>query len=255
MPANTPNAPRRRVVSLDLTPLSISEAADQVMAWALAGEHRSVCEANVHMVMEAHDDPAFAQVVNGADLVLPDGMPIVWGLRLLGERGATRTCGPDLTLELCRRAAENGLPVGFYGSTATVLGALAERLSIQFPGLQIAYAFSPPFRPLDEAERAAIRETIHASGPRILFVGLGCPKQEQWMAQQRKHLPAVLLGVGAAFDFYANTVPRAPRWMQRAGLEWFFRLLSEPRRLWRRNIQHNPRYLLKLGAQWLGAER
>jgi N-acetylglucosaminyldiphosphoundecaprenol N-acetyl-beta-D-mannosaminyltransferase len=203
------------------------------------------------MVMEAHDDPAFAHVVNGADLVLPDGMPLVWGLRLLGAKAATRACGPDLTLELCHRAAQEGLPVGFYGSTGPVLTALAEQLMAQCPGLRIAYASSPPFRPLDETEQAAIREAIRASGVRILFVGLGCPKQEQWIAQERPHLSAVLLGVGAAFDFHAGTLPRAPRWMQRMGLEWTYRLAQEPGRLWKRYAKHNPRYLGLLGLQAL----
>lgn len=243
--------PRRRLVSLEVTPLGLQAATDQVLVWARASESRTVCAANVHMVMEAHDHPAYATVVNGADLVLPDGMPLVWGLRLLGQRGAARACGPDLTLEVCRRAAREGLSVGFYGATEPVLAALATRLSAQCPGLRITYAFAPPFRPLDEAEQSAIREAIRASGARILFVGLGCPKQEAWMARERAHLPAVLLGVGAAFDFHAGTLPRAPRWMQRTGLEWTYRLAQEPRRLWKRNAKHNPRYLGLLGIQVL----
>jgi N-acetylglucosaminyldiphosphoundecaprenol N-acetyl-beta-D-mannosaminyltransferase len=245
------NLPRQRVVSLEVTPLALEAAVEQVITWAQAGESRSACAANVHMVMEAHDDPAYAEVVNGADLVLPDGMPLVWGLRLLGLRGAARACGPDLMLGVCRRAAREGLPVGFYGATDPVLAALAERLVAQCPGLSIAYAFAPPFRPLDDSEVETVREAIRASGVRMLFVGLGCPKQEQWMARERAHLPAVLLGVGAAIDFHAGTLPRAPRWMQRAGLEWTFRLAQEPRRLWKRYAKHNPRYLGLLGIQAL----
>jgi N-acetylglucosaminyldiphosphoundecaprenol N-acetyl-beta-D-mannosaminyltransferase len=239
------------VVSLDLTPLGLQAAAQQVLAWAQAGESRTVCAANVHMAMEAHDDPTFAQVVNGADLVLPDGMPLVWGLRLLGVQGATRACGPDLTLEVCQRAAQEGLPVGFHGARPEVLAALCANLQRRFPGLTISYAQSPPFRPLTNAEAAHSLAALQASGARILFVGLGCPRQEQWMAAHRGHIPAVMLGVGAAFDFHAGTLRQAPRWMQRSGLEWAFRLAQEPSRLWKRYAKHNPRYLALLGLQAL----
>ncbi len=245
------SSPRQRVISLDLSPLSLAEAAEQVVAWAQAGESRTVCAASVHMVMEAHDDPDFAAVVNAADLVTPDGMPVVWALRLLGQPDQTRVCGPDLTLEVCRLASERSLLVGFYGAQEIVLQTLTARLQQQFPGLAIAYACSPPFRPLDEAEQAATLQEIRASGARILFVGLGCPRQEHWMAQHRGLLPAVMLGVGAAFDFHAGAARRAPRWMQRSGLEWAFRFAMEPRRLWKRYLKHNPRYLVLLAAQVL----
>ena len=243
---------RQRLISLDVSTLDLSASAAQVLAWAQAEESRTVCAANVHMVMEAHDDPDFQAVVNGADLVTPDGMPLIWGLRGLGHRNPTRVCGPDLTLEVCRRAAEAGVPVGFYGSQPSVLEALCAALRRRFPALSIAYAVSPPFRPLSDAEQAATLHELRTSGARILFIGLGCPRQERWMAAHRGRVPAVMLGVGAAFDFHAGTLRQAPHWMQRSGLEWAFRLAMEPRRLWKRYAKHNPRYLALLAWQLIG---
>jgi N-acetylglucosaminyldiphosphoundecaprenol N-acetyl-beta-D-mannosaminyltransferase len=245
MPA--PN--RQRLISLDLSTVNLSEASDQVMAWAQAGESRTVCAANVHMVMEAYDDPTFQDVVNGADLVTADGMPLVWGLRRLGHPHQSRVCGPDLTLEVCGSAAAAGIPVGFYGGREQVLDALCERLRAKFPALRIAYTHSPPFRELTPQEAAAILHGLQMSEARILFVGLGCPRQECWIAAHRQDIQAVMIGVGAAFDFHAGTLRHAPGWMQRSGLEWAFRLVMEPQRLWKRYAKHNPRYLALLALQ------
>lgn len=225
------------------------EAVRQVVTWARAGASRTVCVANVHMVMETVDDPAFRAVVNGADLVTPDGMPLVWALRRLGHPKATRVYGPDLMLHVCAAAAEAGLPVAFYGGTPETLDALAARLGARFPGLHVACRIAPPFRALTPEEDARDRDALVASGARIVFVGLGCPKQERWMAAHRGRVPAVMLGVGAAFDFHAGRVRQAPAWLQRAGLEWAFRLAMEPRRLWRRYARHNPRFVLRLARQ------
>jgi N-acetylglucosaminyldiphosphoundecaprenol N-acetyl-beta-D-mannosaminyltransferase len=189
--------------------------------------------------------------VNGADLVTSDGMPLVWGLRLLGIPGATRVYGPDLLPVVCRKAAAAGIPVGFHGGTPETLARLLERVRRDHPGLRIAYAESPPFGPLDAARLAREAEAIAASGARIVFVGLGCPKQERWMAAQRGRIPAVMLGVGAAFDFLSGAKRQAPRWMQAAGLEWAFRLATEPRRLWRRYLANNPRFVALFAAQVL----
>jgi N-acetylglucosaminyldiphosphoundecaprenol N-acetyl-beta-D-mannosaminyltransferase len=237
------------VVGLELSPLSLGQTAEQVLAWAQAGESRTLCAANVHMVMEAHDDSAFQAVVNGSDLVVPDGVPLAWALRLLTRSGQERVYGPGLMLETCRLASLRGVPVGLYGSTPAVLDLLRERLGAQFPALAIPFVCSPPFRPLTPGEEEALLEDFRASGAAILFVGLGCPKQERWMAAQRPRLPAVMLGVGAAFDFHAGTLPQAPAWMQRAGLEWLFRLAQEPRRLWKRYLKHNPRFVALLLLQ------
>jgi N-acetylglucosaminyldiphosphoundecaprenol N-acetyl-beta-D-mannosaminyltransferase len=201
------------------------------------------------MVMEAHDDPKFRDLVNGADLVVPDGMPLVWALRRQGLPWVDRIYGPDLMLEACFLASRRGILVGLYGSTPEVLRRLATNLQERYPGLIIAYAFSPPFRALTPEEDAEILEDLRRSGIGLLFVGLGCPRQETWMAQRRGQVPAVMLGVGAAFDFHAGTLPQAPGWMQRAGLEWLFRFKQEPRRLWKRYLKHNTRFLALLGWQ------
>ena len=237
------------VLALGLAPLSLAQAAEQVLAWAQAGESRTLCAANVHMVMEAHDDPAFQAVVNGADLVVPDGVPLAWAMRLLGQGRQERVYGPALMLETCRLASLRGASVGLYGSTPEVLDKLQVRLRERFPALAIPFVCSPPFRPQTPEEEAALLEAFRASGAVILFVGLGCPKQERWMDGQRPRLPAVMLGVGAAFDFHAGTLPQAPAWLQRAGLEWLFRLAQEPRRLWKRYLKHNPRFVALLLLQ------
>ena len=185
----------------------------------LRRESRYVCVANVHVTMESYDSAEFRTIVNDADLVTPDGMPLVWALRLFGVPEATRV-GPTLTVHVLERAAAAGVPVGFYGATPEVLTLLLQVCQRRFPTLRVAYAHAPPFRELTTEEDAKIIREINASGARILFVGLGCPKQERWMASHREAVNAVMLGVGAAFDFLAGVKPEAPVWMQRAGLEW-----------------------------------
>ena len=244
-----------RILGMRVDPTSYEEATEKVLAWAAAGESRYVCVANVHMVMEAHDDPSFRALVNAADLVTPDGMPLVWMLRKLGYPHQERVCGPELTSRVCAEAARRGVPVGFYGGHPEALEALVRNLGARFPGLRVVYAYSPPFRPLTPEEDEKVTEEINASGARILFVGLGCPKQEWWMAEHKGRVRAVMIGVGAAFDFHAGRVRQAPVWMQRAGLEWLFRLVQEPRRLWRRYLKHNPRFLLLAFLQLTGMRR
>ncbi len=245
----------RYILGMRVDATSYADATRRVLAWARAGESRYVCVANIHMVMEAYDDPNFRALINRADLVTPDGMPLVWMLRAMGIPGQERVYGPDLTLHICQAAAGQGIAVGFYGGRPEVLEALVHRLQERIPGLAVAYAYSPPFRPLSAAEEEAVVEAINASGARILFVGLGCPKQERWMAGHKGKVRAAMLGVGAAFDFHAGRVPQAPGWMQRAGLEWLFRLLVEPRRLWRRYLKHNPRFIVLAAMQLFGLRR
>lgn len=231
------------------------DATERVVSWARAGESRYVCVATVHTTVEAHNSSEFRQIVNGADLVTPDGMPLVWGLQLLGIRHATRVYGPDLTPCLLERAAAEGIPVGFYGGTSRALERLVGVLAQRVPGLRVAFLKSPPFRPPTPDEDAADVREINQSGTRILLVGLGCPKQERWLAQHVGRIRAVMVGVGAAFDFLAGTKSQAPRWMQTSGLEWLFRLCTEPRRLWRRYLIHGPRFVGLFGLQWLGLRR
>ena len=234
---------------------SLEDATRRVLVWSKAGESRYVCVANVHMVMEAYDAPDFREIVNAADLVTPDGMPLVWMLRRLGFPDQERVAGPDLTLKICEAASREGIPVGFYGGTPEVLQSLVANLKRKYPALKITYAHSPPFRALSPEEDAQVIEEINGSGARVLFVGLGCPKQERWMAAHKGRVQAVMLGVGAAFDFHAGRLPQAPAWMRRAGLEWLFRLLTEPRRLWRRYARHNPRFVILALMQLLGLRK
>jgi N-acetylglucosaminyldiphosphoundecaprenol N-acetyl-beta-D-mannosaminyltransferase len=245
----------RRILGMRIDATSYEHAAGEILRWGSLGESRYVCVATVNNVIQAYDDSAYRAVMNEADLVTPDGMPLVWGLGLLGVRGATRVYGPDLTPFVCERAAALRIPVGFYGGTPEVLSELTAALVRRYPALRIVYAFSPPFRPLAPQEETSVIEEINRSGVGLLFVGLGAPKQEQWMAAHRGRVGAVMLGVGAAFDFLAGRKRQAPRLMQRLGLEWLFRLASEPRRLWRRYLYRNPRFVALFTVQLLRQRR
>jgi N-acetylglucosaminyldiphosphoundecaprenol N-acetyl-beta-D-mannosaminyltransferase len=225
------------------------DAASRIVAWGKQRESRYVCVASVNNVMESRASEAFQQIMNLADLVTSDGMPLVWSLKLLGLRDATRVYGPDLTPILCERAAEAGVPVGFYGGTPDVLESFIANLKARFPKLQVVYRFAPPFRAPTEEEDRQVDQEIIDSGAGIVFVGLGTPKQELWMAARRGKVPAVMVGVGAAFDFLAGVKKQAPSIMQRMGLEWLFRLCSEPRRLWKRYLYRNPRFVFLLVKQ------
>jgi len=233
-----------RILGVSVHTTSYQAAVTQITSWAKMKESRYVCVANVHMVMEAYDSQPFMQVVNNADLVTPDGMPLVWMMRRLGAPGQERVYGPQLMIKLIEASAQNSIPIGFYGSSPQVLENLVNRIKKDYHSIEIAYSFSPPFRPLSDEEEARIVNEINSAGVRILFVGLGCPKQERWMAQHRGKICAIMIGVGAAFDFYAGAKPQAPVWMQKRGVEWLYRLLQEPRRLWKRYLYHNPRFLV-----------
>jgi exopolysaccharide biosynthesis WecB/TagA/CpsF family protein len=205
----------------------------------------------VHTLMAAREDPTFAAVLNGFDVVAPDGQPVRWGLRWTGQAHLPeRVYGPALMLEVCRAAAAASLPIYLYGARADVLGPLSDSLRQEAPGLSIAGARPGRFRPLDRDERERDGDEIERSGARIVFVGMGSPRQEWWIFHMRR-LALPMLAVGAAFDFHAGVVAQAPAWMQRRGLEWLFRLSREPRRLWRRYLLTTPRYLPLVAAQAL----
>jgi len=246
------NTPAVNILGTRVDPTSYHEATAVIADWAAHNLSKYVCVATVSQVMEGHDEPAFQAVMNEADLVTPDGMPLVWGLRLLGCKGATRVYGPDLTPIVLARAAADGLPVGFYGGSPEVLKQFVQVMTARFAELQIVYAYSPPFRALTPEEDHRIVREINSSGARILFVAIGNPRQELWMAAHRGKVQGVMLGVGAAFDFLAGAKPQAPRWMMRIGTEWIFRLVTEPRRLWKRYLKHNPRFVLLFLLQLLG---
>ena len=235
---------QRYVLGQRLDATDYADATARVVDWARRGESRYVCLSNVHMVMQGWDNPNFRQIINAADLITTDGVPLVWCLRALGVPLAVRVYGPDLTLHVCAAAAQQQLAIGLYGGTAQSLKEFAAMLQSRFPAIEIACSIAPPFRPLTAAEDLAYTKQLTKSGARILFVGIGCPKQEIWMSEHRGRLNMPMLGVGAAFDFHAGRVKQAPAWLQGIGLEWLFRLLMEPRRLWRRYAWHNPRFVL-----------
>ena len=234
---------RCSILSIDVNIVSLDDRRSIVNQLNHIEAGAYICAANVHMCMEAYDDLDFRQVVNGADLIVPDGRPLVWAQRLLGYSNAQQLRGMDLMLALCEQSARVGTPVGFYGASSELLDKLSNKLKQRFPGLNVVCRIAPPFRELTADEDSQYIEQINRSGARILFVGLGCPKQERWMAAHKDKLHCVMLGVGAAFDFIAGNKRHAPSWLQKSGLEWLFRLVSEPRRLWRRYVIQNPRFI------------
>lgn len=241
----TASQPAVDILGVRIDATSYADATARIVRWAERGESRYVCCANVHVVMEAQDSSTYARVLSGASLVTPDGMPLVWFARAVGQ-DQSRVYGPDLMLHLCQAAAERGLAIGLFGSTQHTLTALEAKLKQRFPTLVIAYRNAPPFRALTPDEDAQIVADCAQSNVRILFVALGCPKQELWMAQHAGRIPAVMVGVGAAFAFHAGEVVQAPAWMQQRGLEWLFRLSREPRRLAGRYLRHNPRFVARV---------
>jgi exopolysaccharide biosynthesis WecB/TagA/CpsF family protein len=244
--------PKFPVAGVLVSATTYTQATDLVVQAALAGESLVVSATSVHGVSVAHGDPRFGAVLNGFELVVPDGQPVRWGLNLLHGAGlADRVYGPTLMLRICEAAAAQGVPVFFYGSTQAVLERLAGRLRARLPGLRIAGYHSPPFRRLTDEEDATDRREIQESGARIVFVGLGCPRQELWADRARGSLPMPLVCVGAAFDFHAGLLRQAPPWIQRRGLEWAFRLSMEPRRLWRRYARAVPLFIFLLSRQYL----
>ena len=223
--------------------IGFDAAQKRVLAWAHARQSRYVVLANVHVAVTASREADFGAVVAAADMTTPDGAPVAWMLRKLGNAQQERVSGPDLTWALLGRCEAEGLSVYFFGSTRETLTLLAERINVAFPKLVVAGYEAPPFRPITVEEDADSVQLINASGAGLVFVGLGCPKQEHWMLAHRGRVHAVMLGVGAAFDFRAGTVSRAPAWMRENGLEWLHRLLSEPKRLWRRYLITNSLFI------------
>jgi N-acetylglucosaminyldiphosphoundecaprenol N-acetyl-beta-D-mannosaminyltransferase len=249
-PAPAYGPPRVDVLGVRVSCLTLDSAVEEVSDWVGRGEHEYVCVTGVHGVMECQRDPQLLRIHNGSGLTTPDGMPMVWCARWAGQREVTRVYGPDLMLAILARAVERGWSSFFYGGGPATAELLADRLTTLFPGLQVAGTSTPPFRPLTPQEDANIVQVINDSGARLVWVGLSTPKQERWMAEHVGRLRAnALLGVGAAFDLHAGTVPQAPRWMQRSGLEWTYRLSREPRRLWRRYLRNNPAFVLNVLAR------
>jgi N-acetylglucosaminyldiphosphoundecaprenol N-acetyl-beta-D-mannosaminyltransferase len=238
------------VLGVGVSATTYDDAVAAIMAAACDGRRGIVDAAAVHAVVTAARDPVLKEKVNGFDMVVPDGQPVRWALNLLHRTGLRdRVYGPELMLRLCRRAAEDGIGVYLYGSAPPVIERLRANLLRAFPALRIVGWESPPFRPLTAEEDAETVARLRASGARVVFIGLGCPRQDEFAHAHRDLVDAVLICVGAAFDFHAGTKRMAPAWMQRRGLEWLFRLAAEPRRLWRRYAVTNGIFLARLSRE------
>ena len=238
-------SPSYRVLGVRVDAVQIPEVCKRVAKWVA---HRDGCHyvavTGMHGIMEAQHEPAFKAVLNTADLVVPDGMPLVWLSRIRGRPLARRVYGPELMLEVCRQTASRSVSHFLLGGAPGVADRLATALRHRFAELAIAGTCSPPFHPLSEGQEEDLLETINRAAPDIVWVGLSTPKQEQWMHRHRDRLKAaVLLGVGAAFDIHSGSRSQAPAWMRENGWEWLFRLIQEPRRLWRRYLLHGPQFL------------
>lgn len=238
-----------RVLGTFVDALDWRGALDQISGWAAQGRNRCVCCCNVHSIVTAAQYPKLREALAAADMATADGAPIAWMMRRLGFPEQGRINGPDLMWNCCAAATAQGRAIYLYGSSARTLAALQDRLLTAFPGLVIAGSCSPPYRPLTQQEDARIVEAINASGAGLVFVGLGCPKQELWMVEHRDRVRAVMIGVGAAFDYHGGALRRAPVWARNAGLEWLYRLAAEPRRLWKRYLVANLTFLLGAAKQ------
>lgn len=244
--------PRVDVLGVQVSVLDLDRTLDILDRWIVDGHREYVCVTGVHGVMESRRDGRLRAIHNAAGLVTADGMPLVWWSHWKGWRQARRVYGPDLLLACCERSITTAYRHFFYGGGEGVADLLAHRLSRRFPGLIVAGTYTPPFRPLTTREDDDIVKRINDAEPDIVWVGLSTPKQEIWMADHVGRLEApALIGVGAAFDFHAGLKPQAPVWMRNSGLEWLFRLATEPRRLWKRYLVNNPAFLsLALQELW-----
>lgn len=244
------------LLGIKIDPLTMSQTVDTLKFWICERQLSYICVTSVNSIIECLRHEKIWRIYNLASLVVPDGMPLVWLSRFKGQPNTERIYGPDLMLAMCEVSQTTGFRHFFYGSNPHTLTRLQNNLKQRFPKMQIAGAYAPPFRPLTAEEDENVITMINQVNPDIVWVGLGMPKQEIWMAGQRARLTApILIGVGAAFDFHAGTKPQAPRWMQRSGLEWFFRLITEPRRLWKRYLIGNTLFILYILAEWLGIKR
>jgi N-acetylglucosaminyldiphosphoundecaprenol N-acetyl-beta-D-mannosaminyltransferase len=243
------------ILGVRVDPLDLPRAVATLRGWIEQRTRQYVCVANAHTLLDAWEDPSLRVVYNGSGMTTPDGMSLVWLLGLRGQGGVRRVYGPDLMLAACGASPASGWRHFFYGGEAGVAELLAARLEARFPGLAVAGTLAPPFRDLSSAEEDEIIARLNATRADIVWVGISSPKQERWMAEHRQRLSApVLVGVGAAFDFLSGRKPQAPRWMQRAGMEWLFRLATEPRRLWRRYARY-PLFVLLIVGEALGLVR
>jgi N-acetylglucosaminyldiphosphoundecaprenol N-acetyl-beta-D-mannosaminyltransferase len=246
-----------KVLGVDLALTDYEKTLDWLDEMTTHHQRGYVCVCNVHTVMASREDAELRAALDGSSMNVPDGQPLVWAINALGHSLGERVYGPELMARACARAAESGQSFYLYGGrNQGALVQLALNLRQRFPGVKIVGGYSPPHRPLSEEERDAVAREINHSGADVVWAGIGVPKQEKWMAQMRPLLDApVLIGVGAAFDFHAGLVPQAPNWIQESGLEWAYRLVHEPRRLWRRYARYNPRFVAAFSRQLAASRR
>lgn len=254
--ASVSTVPRVNVLGVGVSALNLDQAVAEVARALETGQKGYACVTGVHGISEAQSDPGFRDILNRAWLNTPDGMPMVWMGKLQGASVMGRVYGPDLMLRVCEYSRTRGITHFLYGGAEGVAPQLKSRLEERFPGLRVVGTCTPPFRPLNQEEETRLAVRISELKPDIFWVGLSTPKQERFMATHWHRLKARLFfGVGAAFDFHAGRLRQAPAWMQRCGLEWFFRLACEPRRLWRRYLRNNPLFIARAAAQLTGVRK
>ena len=251
-----PEPERANILGVGVSAIDMEDALARIDGWIKRRDKRYVCVCPVHSIMECRRSPEVRAIFNGAGMVTPDGMPVVWVARLKGHAHVRRVYGPDLMEAELGASAARGHRHFFYGGGPGVAAKLAVTMRARFAGIEVAGVLEPPFAGLDELCTPQTADQINAARPDIVWVGMSSPKQDRWMARMREQLDApVLIGVGAAFDFLSGTVSQAPRWMQRSGLEWVYRLGTDPRRLWRRYLVDNPWFIWDVTLQMVGIKK
>lgn len=247
---------RYTLLGISVSVLQLETAVDTMLCWIKTGQRQYAVVSNVYTLMKCQEEPALRSIVNNAGMVTPDGMPLVWLGRLLGFQSIDRVYGPNLLLAFSEQAQHCGYTCFLYGGEVGVAEELAAVLQSRFPALKIVGTYTPPFDPLTPDEEQHIIEIINAANPDVVWVGLGTPKQDYWVSRFRGVLNAsVLIGIGAAFNIHTGRIPQAPDWMQRSGMEWLFRLMVEPRRLWKRYLIYNPLFIVLLLLEFVGLRR
>ena len=246
---------RISIIDVGIDTTSYEDTCDRIVTFAQQAKSCYIVAANVHVIMTAYWNQAYRQVLANAEIVTPDGMPLVWGLRSLGAKNQQRVYGPDLMLALCDRAVKEHLSIYLFGATSNTLDKLEQNLKAKFSELVIAGKHAPPYIEICsskfDSQLTDDVQLISKSGAEIVFVALGCPKQEFWMSKAQTELPAVMIGVGAAFDFHSGQIQQAPRWMMKSGLEWLYRFSQEPKRLWQRYLINNPCFVILFAMHYL----
>jgi len=240
---------KNKIISLNISDLSYSQTTDEILRLAKAKSSSYVCFANVHMTIEAYDNPLFAEMVNSANIVCADGMPLVKAIKLKYKKNIDRVAGMDMLPTILEKAQSDELRVFFYGTSNDTLNLIERKINEKYSKLNVVGYFSPPFKKLTEDEQNQHIDIINKSNPNIVFVALGCPKQEMWMAKNFKNINAVLLGIGGALPVFAGAQKRAPEWMRKSSLEWLFRLLQDPKRLFKRYFYTNSKFIYLMALE------